>query len=78
MRESIIRLSTMIKTDLEFCESELIEVLNLFDNVDKFNIRHMFSESENKIVNTVVFNGKAYAYGNLIKYDNDIVKKRLV
>ena len=65
-------------TNLEFCKNELIEVLNLFEDVDGFCIRHRFSETENKVVNTITINGQVYAYGNLIRFKNDIEKKRLV
>ncbi len=68
----------MIDTNLEFCKNELIEVINLFNDAEKFVIRHRFSESENKVVNTVTVNGQTYAYGNLIKFSNDVEKKRLV
>lgn len=68
----------MIDTNLPQFESDLREVLNLFDNGDGFNIRHRFSDTDNKIVNTITVNGKVYAYGNLVKnYDDLIIKKRL-
>ena len=68
----------MIDTNLEFCKNELIEVISLFDDVEKFSIRHRFSEIETKVTNTITLNGQTYAYGNLIRYSNDIEKKRLV
>lgn len=69
----------MIDTDLKFLESELKEVINLFDGGDELNIRHRFKESENKFVNTITVNGKIYAYGNLTgTIADDIEKKRLV
>ena len=68
----------MINTDLTFLESELREVLNLFDGASELNIRHRFTEGENKFVNTVTVNGKVYAYGNLTgEISDQIEKKRL-
>ena len=68
----------MIDTNLNFCENELLEVLNMFENVDELRIRHRFSESEGKVVNTVTVNAQVYAYGNLLRYSDDIEKKRLI
>lgn len=68
----------MIDTDLGFCQSELIEVINLFGTVEQFNIKHRFKESDNKVVNTVTVNGQVYAYGNLINPIDEIERKRLV
>ena len=59
-------------------ESDLLEVVNLFDGADALKIRHRFTEGENKFVNTVTVNGKVYAYGNLVKtISGEIEKKRL-
>ena len=69
----------MIDTNLEFLTAELKEVINLFEGAEELNIRHRFTESENKFVNTVTVNGKVYAYGNLTGIiSGDIEKKRLV
>ena len=69
----------MIDTNLEFLLSELKEVENLFEGADLLKIRHKFTESENKFVNTVTVNGKIYAYGNLVLgIKDDIEKKRLL
>ncbi len=69
----------MIDTDLKFLESELKEVINLFDGGDELNIRHRFKESENKFVNTITANGKIYAYGNLTgEITDEIERKRLL
>lgn len=68
----------MIDTNLEYLQSDLLEVVNLFGE-NELNIRHSFKESENKIVNTVSLNGKVFAYGNFIGAVNDeIEKKRLI
>lgn len=68
----------MLNTNLPQFESDLKEVINLFSKVGEFNIRHHFSNTDNKIVNTITVNGKVYAYGNLVKnFDNEIVRKRL-
>ena len=69
----------MIDTNLEFLQSELREVVNLFGDEQEFDIKHKFSESDNKFVNTVTVNGKTYAYGNLAPdFKDDIHKKRIV
>lgn len=68
----------MVKSDLSYCESELNEVLYLFEGGSELNVRHLFREQENKVVNTVVVGGKSYAYGNLIRYKDETDKKRLV
>ena len=68
----------MIDTDLAFCQSELIEVINLFDGTEQLNIKHRFKESDNKVVNTVTVKGQVYAYGNLISYSDEIEHKRLI
>ena len=68
----------MIDSKLDYLVSELKEVENLFGGGD-FNIRHLFSETENKLVNTIVVNGKSYAYGNLIKpFRDEIERKRII
>ncbi len=69
----------MIDTDLKFLESEFLEQLAFFPNPESFNIRHRFTEKENKFVNAITVNGQTYAYGNLVKStDDEIEKKRLV
>ena len=69
----------MIDTNLPNLESELLEVVNLFDGGETLTIRHRFTESENKFVNTVTVNGQVYAYGNLVRnISGEIEKKRLV
>ena len=67
----------MIKTDLPAFENDLNEVVLLFDGAEQLNIRHMVKESENKVVNTCVLAGKAYAFGSLMPpKDNPTVYKR--
>ena len=69
----------MIDTDLTFCQSELLEVINLFEDGEKLTIKHRFKEGEGKLVNTVTVNGKVFAYGNVVKsFEDEIEKKRLV
>ena len=69
----------MIDTELKFLENDIAEVINLFVDKDSVDIRHRFSETENKIVNTVTVNGRVFAYGNLLTLPNDeIVRKRLI
>ncbi|MBQ3115521.1 MAG: coproporphyrinogen dehydrogenase HemZ [Clostridia bacterium] len=69
----------MIDTNLESLTSDLLEVENLFAGGDELKIRHRFTESEGKVVNTVTVNGKIFAYGNLVKKEMDeIERKRIV
>ena len=70
----------MIETDLEFLKTELEEELKFFPNFEELKVRHRFSQSENKVVNTMTVNGKTYAYGNLVKFEgkSEIEKKRLI
>ena len=70
----------MVISDLKFCEHELNEILLFFEGGDYIKIRHLFAEKENKIVNTIVIDGKkSYAYGNLFKkIDDEIEYKRLI
>lgn len=68
----------MIKTQLEFCLSELNEVINLFDGCEDLEIRHLFTKKEDRLINTIVVGGKSYAYGNLVKpFKDEIEEKRL-
>ncbi len=69
----------MIDTNLEYLESELLEVVNLFESGNEIKIRHRFTENENKFVNTITLNGKVFAYGNLVGgFLSEIEKKRLI
>lgn len=68
----------MIDTDLVNLSADLAEEENLFSEYRKFDIKHRFSGSGNKIVNTVTVNGKTYAFGSLIDPKDDIERKRLI
>ncbi len=69
----------MFDTDIEFCQSEMLEVVNLFLGAENLNIKHRVKLSEGKVVNTVTFAGNTYAYGNLIPSDaTPLVRKRLI
>lgn len=69
----------MIDTELKHLENDILEVVNLFTTADDINLRHRFSSTENKIVNTITINGSVYAYGNLLTLPSDeIVRKRLI
>jgi oxygen-independent coproporphyrinogen-3 oxidase len=69
----------MIDTDLKHLESELKEVINLFDDGENLNIKHRFKSNDGKVVNTITINGKVFAYGNLIgKGLDSITEKRLI
>ncbi len=78
-RGNITITESMIDTNLPEFLGDLKEVYNMFSSSDAVNIRHRFSEGENKFVNTVTVNGKVYAYGNLVgAIDGEIVRKRLM
>ncbi|MBE7086937.1 MAG: coproporphyrinogen dehydrogenase HemZ [Clostridiales bacterium] len=69
----------MIITDLENFQNDLNEVENLFEGASDLRIRHLFSQSENKVVNTIVVGGKSYAFGTLLgKNLSSIEEKRLL
>lgn len=65
----------MIDTNLEAFLPDLKEVENLFDG-GEFKIRHRFSASTNKVVNTVTVNGQTYAYGNVVGTFKDAVEEK--
>ena len=69
----------MIETQLEYLKNDLEEVISAFNLSDDVKVKHLFSKTENKLVNTIVINGKSYAYGNLIHaFSNEIEEKRLI
>jgi len=69
----------MIDTNIQFLQSDLQEVVNLFNGAEQLNIKHVLKESEEKFVNTITVSGKVYAYGNLIgKLSGEIERKRLL
>ena len=69
----------MIKTPLTQFESDLREVATAFGVDDTLEIKHIFKESEDRLVNTFVIKGQSYAYGNLVPKNRDeIVNKRLI
>lgn len=68
----------MFETELPSFESDIREVISAMDAGD-LKIKHLFSHKDGKIVNTVVINGKAYAYGNFVGvFDDKIVEKRII
>lgn len=68
----------MIETDLTKILPDLLEVENLFKEYGTLDIRHKFTDSGDKIVNTVIVNGKAYAFGAYIGDKDEITRKRLI
>lgn len=69
----------MIDTNLPEFESDLKETLYSFDGGEDIEVRHRFTESEHKFVNTLTINGNTYAYGNLVGETKDQTeRKRLV
>lgn len=69
----------MIDTNLIGIESELKEVLNLFPDGKDAKIKHIFADKGDRLINTVVIDGSAFAYGNLIGENlTPLIKKRLV
>ena len=68
----------MIETDLPKILPDLKETENLFSEYGELNIKHRFSDGGDRVVNTVIVDGKAYAYGTYIGNTDELVKKRLV
>ena len=68
----------MIETDLTKFLPDLIEVENLFKEYGTVDIRHKFTDGGDKIVNTVILNGKAYAFGAYLGKTDEITRKRLI
>ena len=68
----------MIETNLSFCENDLKETYFAVCGGSDIAVKHIYTEKENKVVNTVVVGGKAYAYGNLINTEDAIERKRLI
>ena len=68
----------MIETELPKLLPDLTEVENLFKEYGEVNVRHKFSDGGDRIVNTIIVNGKAYAFGAFIGSPDPIVRKRLI
>lgn len=70
----------MVNSDLKFCEHELNEILVFFEGGESLSVRHLFSEKENRVVNTIVIDGKkSYAFGNLMpSFSGEVERKRLI
>ncbi|MBQ9486094.1 MAG: coproporphyrinogen dehydrogenase HemZ [Clostridia bacterium] len=68
----------MIETDLPKLLPDLTEVENLFSDYGEVKIKHLFNDGGEKVVNTVVVNGKAYAFGTLIGDADGVLRKRLI
>ena len=68
----------MIETDLKFCENDLKETYFAVCGDKDIPVKHIFAEKENKVVNTVVVGGKAYAYGNLLTAISQEEKVKLI
>ena len=51
----------------------------MFINAEDLNIRHEFKENNGKFVNTVIIDGKTYAFGNYVgELKGETLKKRIV
>ena len=69
----------MLESNLPLIESDLKEIVNLFDGAENINIRHQFKKGENKFVNTIILDGKVYAFGTFVNNISDeIEEKRLI
>lgn len=71
-------MSIMIDTNVKNLEAELLELIRFFPRSEELNVRHRFTEKENKFVNAVTVNGKTYAYGNLVKATADLLEKKRI
>ena len=79
MKESLTHIIKMFETNLEKFRKDLIEEIDLFSLNEDVKIRHVFKESNGKVVNTVTVDGKVYAYGNLIgNPKSKLVETRLI
>ncbi len=69
----------MLESNLPLIESDLKEIVNLFDGAENINIRHQFKKGENKFVNTIILDGKVYAFGTFVNnISGEIEEKRLI
>ena len=69
----------MIETNLPAFLGDLKETVGMFINAEDLNIRHEFKENNGKFVNTVIIDGKTYAFGNYIgELKGETLKKRIV
>lgn len=68
----------MIETEIPKILPDLIEVENLFKEYGELKIRHEFKDGGDRVVNTVIVNGKAYAFGAFIGKTDELVRKRLI
>lgn len=67
----------MIETNVEFLKKDLEETAAFFSA--RVDARHIFKEAEGKCVNTVIINGKAYAFGNVMpRSGTETEKKRYI
>ena len=68
----------MIETDLIKFLPDLTEVENLFKEYGDIAVRHKFSDGGDRVVNTIIVNGKAYAFGAFIGNQDPVTRKRLI
>ena len=69
----------MIETNLPAFLGDLKETVGMFINAEDLNIRHEFKENGGKFVNTVIIDGKTYAFGNYVgELKGETLKKRIV
>lgn len=68
----------MIETELPKLLPDLTEVENLFSEYGKLNIKHKFLDGGDRIVNTIIIDGKAYAFGTFIGDKDELTRKRLI
>ena len=69
----------MIETNLPAFLGDLKETVGMFINAEDLNIRHEFKENNGKFVNTVIIDGKTYAFGNYVgELKGETLKKRIV
>ena len=65
----------MLESNLPLIESDLKEIVNLFDGAENINIRHQFKKGENKFVNTIILDGKVYAFGTFVNNISDEIEE---
>lgn len=68
----------MVRSKIEEFEHDLNEMLVMFEGGENLSVRHLFSETDDRFVNTIVVKDKSYAFGTLKpKMNGEIEKKRI-
>lgn len=66
----------MIETKLPEFKLDLEEEVDMFPNGKDLSVRHLFDRKDNRIVNTVIVNGRSYSFGNLMPETKDETEEK--